>query len=88
MFWTKDNPVNFVSLNNAELFELVPKAQGIINDAERKKAYHRIQELGAQEASWMALMEVPSNAVMSSKIKGYVHLPYNVSYFDEVWLAP
>jgi peptide/nickel transport system substrate-binding protein len=87
MFWTKDNPVNFVSLNNAELFELVPKAQGIINDAERKKAYHRIQELGAQEASWMALMEVPSNAVMSSKIKGYVHLPYNVSYFDEVWLA-
>jgi hypothetical protein len=32
-------------------------------------------------------MEVPSNAVMSSKIKGYVHLPYNVSYFDEVWLA-
>lgn len=87
MFWTKDNPVNFVSLNNAELFELVPKAQGIINDAERKKAYHRIQELGAQEASWMALMEVPSNAVLSSKIKGYVHLPYNVSYFDEVWLA-
>ena len=87
MFWTKDNPVNFVSLNNAELFELVPKAQGIINDAERKKAYHRIQELGAQEASWMALMEVPSNAVLSAKIKGYVHLPYNVSYFDEVWLA-
>ena len=87
MFWTRDNPVNFVSLNNAELFELVPKAQGIINDAERKKAYQRIQELGAQEASWMALMEVPSNAVMSSKIKGYVHLPYNVSYFDEVWLA-
>ena len=33
------------------------------------------------------LMEVPSNAVMSAKIKGYVHLPYNVSYFDEVWLA-
>lgn len=87
MFWTKDNPVNFVSLNNAELFELVPKAQGIIKDAERKKAYHRIQELGAQEASWMALMEVPSNAVLSSKIKGYVHLPYNVSYFDEVWLS-
>ncbi len=87
MFWTKDNPVNFVSLNNAELFELVPKAQGIIKDAERKKAYHRIQELGAEEASWMALMEVPSNAVMSSKIKGYVHLPYNVSYFDEVWLT-
>ena len=87
MFWTKDNPVNFVSMNNAELFELVPKAQGIINDAERKKAYHRIQELGAQEASWMALMEVPSNAVMSAKIKGYVHLPYNVSYFDEVWLT-
>ena len=87
MFWTKDNPVNFVSLNNAELFELVPKAQGIINDVERKKAYHRIQELGAQEASWMALMEVPSNAVLSAKIKGYVHLPYNVSYFDEVWLA-
>ena len=88
MFWTKDNPVNFVSLNNAELFELVPKAQGMIQDADRKKAYHRIQELGAQEASWMALMEVPSNAVMSSKIKAYVHLPYNVSYFDEVWLAP
>ena len=88
MFWTKDNPVNFVSLNNAELFELVPKAQGIINDAERKKAYNRIQELGAQEASWMALIEVPSNAVMSAKVKGYVHLPYNVSYFDEVWLAP
>ncbi|MEI6761029.1 MAG: ABC transporter substrate-binding protein [Betaproteobacteria bacterium] len=87
MFWTKDNPVNFVSLNNEELFQLVPKAQGIINDAERKKAYHRIQELGAQEASWMALMEVPSNAVMSSKIKSYVHLPYNVSYFDEVWLS-
>ena len=87
MFWTKDNPVNFVSLNNAELFELVPKAQGIINDAERKKAYNRIQELGAQEASWMALMEVPSNAVLSGKVKGYVHLPYNVSYFDEVWLA-
>lgn len=87
MFWTKDNPVNFVSLNNAELFDLVPKAQGIINDAERKKAYHRIQELGAQEASWMALMEVPSNAVMASKVKGYLHLPYNVSYFDEVWLG-
>jgi peptide/nickel transport system substrate-binding protein len=87
MFWTKDNPVNFVSLNNAELFDLVPKALGIINDAERKKAYHQIQELGAQEASWMALMEVPSNAAMSSRIKGYVHLPYNVSYFDEVWLG-
>jgi hypothetical protein len=24
---------------------------------------------------------------MSSKIKSYVHLPYNVSYFDEVWLS-
>jgi hypothetical protein len=35
----------------------------------------------------MALMEVPSNAAMSSRIKGYVHLPYNVSYFDEVWLG-
>ena len=88
MFWTKDNPINFVSLNNAELFDLVPKAQGVINEAERKKIYHRIQELGAQEAAWMALMEVPSNAVMSNKVKGYVHLPYNVSYFDDVWLAP
>jgi peptide/nickel transport system substrate-binding protein len=87
MFWTKDNPVNFVGLNNADLFQMVPQAQGIIKDAERKKMYNRIQELGAQEASWMALMEVPSNAVMSTKVKGYVHLPYNVSYFDDVWLA-
>jgi peptide/nickel transport system substrate-binding protein len=88
MFWTKDNPVNFVGMDNAELNQLVPRAQAAIDENERMKLYAQIQELGAKEASWMSLVEVPSNAVLSTKVRGYLHLPYNVSYLDSVWLAP
>ena len=66
----------------------MPKAQGIINDANARRptTASRSSRPGSQLDG--ALMEVPSNAVMSSKIKGYIHLPHNVSYFDDVWLAP
>lgn len=86
MFWTSDNPINFVGMNNPELNKLVPVGQVTLDEKKRKEIYYKIQELGADEAMWMALIYVPTFAAMSKKVQDYVHLPYNVSYMDSVWL--
>jgi peptide/nickel transport system substrate-binding protein len=86
MFWTSNNPINFVGIRNAELDRILPQAQVTVDDAQRRALYRRIQELGGEEASWMALVYVPTFAALNTRVQGYTHLPYNVSYFDAVWL--
>lgn len=87
MFWTSDNPINFVGFDNPELDRLVPLAQVTIDPEKRKELYYEIQEIGADEALWMALIYVPTFAAMHQDVNGYTHLPYNVSYLETVWLA-
>jgi peptide/nickel transport system substrate-binding protein len=87
MFWTSDNPINFVGINNPEFDKLIPEGQVTVEEKKRREIYNKIQEIGADEAMWMALVYVPTFASMNKKVQDYVHLPYNVSYFDTVWLA-
>ncbi len=87
MFWPSDNPINFVGFKNADLDRLIPEGQVTLDEQKRKEIYYNIQEIGADEAMWMALVYVPTFAAMNKKVKDYIHLPYNVSYIDTVWLA-
>lgn len=87
MFWTSDNPINFTGFNNPELDRLIPEGQVTLDERKRKEIYYRIQEIGAEEAMWMALVYVPTFAAWNKRMENYLHLPYNVSYLDLVWLS-
>ncbi|HPD22483.1 MAG: peptide-binding protein [Desulfomonilia bacterium] len=90
--WHSDNArkggLNFVMYRNAEVDELLVRGRHTFDEQERKRCYHRIQEILAEEQPYVFLYVPYSLPVVSSRIHGIEPAPAGIAYNMEKWFVP
>jgi peptide/nickel transport system substrate-binding protein len=67
---------------NPEAVDLAKKGRAVLDDAERRKIYYRIQEIHMQDAPFIYLYTLPYTNVLTKKVQGFLHHPMG----QWVWL--
>ncbi len=67
---TGEAEFNFVTYKNKEVDELLEKGRGTFVQAERKKAYDRMQEILAEEQPYIFLYVAQALPVVSTRVRG------------------
>lgn len=67
---------------NDEAVSLAKKGRTVLDDAERRKIYYRIQEIHMQDAPFVYLYTLPYTDVLAKKVQGFLHHPMG----QWVWL--
>ncbi|MCX7857041.1 MAG: peptide-binding protein [Deltaproteobacteria bacterium] len=80
--------LNFISFENKEVDELLVKARHTFNIEERRKYYHRFQEILAEEQPYTFLFIPYANIAIHKRIKGVSPAPAGVSYNMDKWYVP
>jgi peptide/nickel transport system substrate-binding protein len=60
---------------NQEAIDLAKKGRAVLDDAERRKIYYRIQEIHMQEAPFVYLYVLPYIDVVKKSVQGFFHNP-------------
>jgi peptide/nickel transport system substrate-binding protein len=60
---------------NQEAIDLANKGRAVLDDAERRKIYYRVQELHMQDAPFVYLYVLPYVDVVKKSIQGFFHNP-------------
>ena len=59
----------------------------MLDDAERRKIYYRIQEIHMQDAPFVYLFTLPYIDVLKKNIKGFFHHPMGQWVFSKTSIA-
>jgi peptide/nickel transport system substrate-binding protein len=68
---------------NQEAIDLANKGRAVIDDAERRKIYYRIQEIHMQDAPFVYLYVIPYVDVLKKSVKGFLHHPMGQWVFSK-----
>ncbi|MBF0170305.1 MAG: peptide-binding protein [Nitrospinae bacterium] len=79
---------NFISYANAEVDALLEKGRRTFDRAERTKAYHRIQEILAEEQPYTFLYVPEATPIVSARIEGIDPGPAGIGYNFPSWWVP
>jgi peptide/nickel transport system substrate-binding protein len=60
---------------NQEAIDLAKKGRSVLDDAERRKIYYRIQEIHMQDAPFVYLYVLPYVDVVKKSVQGFFHNP-------------
>ena len=72
---------------NQEAIDLAKKGRAVIDDAERRKIYYRIQEIHMQDAPFVYLYVIPYVDVVKKSVKGFFHHPMGQWVFSKISTA-
>jgi peptide/nickel transport system substrate-binding protein len=68
---------------NQEAIDLANKGRAVLDDAERRKIYYRIQEIHMQDAPFIYLFTLPYVDVLKKSVKGFFHHPMGQWVFSK-----
>jgi len=80
--------LNFISFENKEVDELLVRARHTLNMEERKRYYHRIQEILAEEQPYTFLFVPYANVAIHKRFKGIEPAPAGLMYDFIKWYVP
>jgi peptide/nickel transport system substrate-binding protein len=66
-----------------EAVDLANKGRAVLDDAERRKIYYRIQEIHMQDAPFVYLYVIPYVDVLKKNVKGFLHHPMGQWVFSK-----
>ncbi len=82
------NGLNFICYKNEEVDRLLEVGQSTYDNAERKKAYDKIQEILAEDAPYTFLYVPDSNTALSKRFRNINPAPAGISYNFIDWYVP
>ena len=85
---TQPKELNFISYKNPEVDELLVNARETFSQEERKKYYHRIQEILADDAPYTFLYVPDALPVVSFRFHGIEPAPAGVMHNFIKWYVP
>ncbi|MCX8030570.1 MAG: peptide-binding protein [Thermodesulfovibrionales bacterium] len=85
---TKEGEFNFISYKNKEVDELLVKGRKTFNKEERKKIYHRIHEILAEEQPYTFLYVPDALPVLHKRFKGIEKAPIGIWHNFIYWYVP
>lgn len=80
--------LNFISFANSEVDDLLIKARHTFNLEERRRYYHRIQEILAEEQPYTFLFIPYANLAVHKRFKGIEPAPAGISHNIFKWYVP
>jgi peptide/nickel transport system substrate-binding protein len=72
---------------NQEAIDLANKGRAVLDDAERRKIYYRIQEIHMQDAPFIYLFTLPYIDVLKKSVKGFFHHPMGQWVFSKTSIS-
>jgi peptide/nickel transport system substrate-binding protein len=72
---------------NQEAIDLANKGRAVLDDAERRKIYYRIQEIHMQDAPFIYLFTLPYVDVLKKNVKGFFHHPMGQWVFSKTSIS-
>jgi peptide/nickel transport system substrate-binding protein len=72
---------------NQEAIDLANKGRAVLDDAERRKIYYRIQEIHMQDAPFIYLFVLPYVDVLKKNVKGFWHHPMGQWVFSKTSIS-
>ncbi len=79
---------NFVSYKNTEVDELLEKGRRTFDDAERKRAYDRIQEILYEDQPYTFLYVPEATPMLAARFRGIEEAPAGISWNFPFWYVP
>lgn len=73
--YKSDYSKNFVNFNNAEYDDVLVKAMATTNEDEKTEYYHRLQEILAEDAGSIYIMDPPTLVAVNSELQGFTFYP-------------
>jgi peptide/nickel transport system substrate-binding protein len=87
-FKDKRRGVNFISYKNEEIDSLLLEGRQIFDTGKRKKIYHRIHEIIADEQPCTFLYVPDALPVLHRRLKGVEKAPIGIWYDFIHWYVP
>lgn len=78
---------NFINFNSAEYDEVLQKALGSTDDAEKVELYGRLQEILTEQAANLYIQDLCDIIVMQSNVSGYEFYPLYVMDMAKVYFT-
>jgi len=85
---TQEKELNFISFSNQEVDQLLEDGRHTFDREERKKCYHRIQEILAEEQPYVFLYYPYSLPAVHKRFHGIEPAPAGISHNFERWYVP
>jgi len=85
---TKEGEFNFISYKNEEVDRLLLEGRRTFNFEKRKKIYHRIHEILAEEQPYTFLYVPDALPVLNKRFKGVKKAPIGITYDLIHWYVP
>ena len=85
---TGEKEFNFISYNNPDVDELLEKARRTFDKEERKKYYHKFQDILAEEQPYTFLYVSEALPVVSKRVRGIDPGPAGIGYNLPMWWVP
>ncbi|HEX8947315.1 MAG TPA: ABC transporter substrate-binding protein, partial [Dissulfurispiraceae bacterium] len=85
---TKEGEFNFISYKNEEVDRLLIEGRQTFDIEKRKKIYHRIHEILADEQPCLFLYVPDALPVLSKRFKGVEKAPLGITYDFIHWYVP
>lgn len=85
---TEAKELNFITYKNSEVDELLIKARETFDLEERKRYYHRLQEILAEDQPYTFLYVPEALPVVHARVQGIEPAPAGISYNFIQWYVP
>lgn len=85
---TRPGELNFISFANDEIDELLEKGRSTFDIEERKAAYHRIQEIMAEEQPYTFLFVPDALPIIHARFRGIEPAPAGIRHNFIEWYVP
>ena len=73
--YKSDYSKNFCNYANTEYDEVLAKAMATTNEDEKVGYYHQLQEILADDAAAIYIMDPPTLVALSNKLQGFTFYP-------------
>ncbi|MEO5356446.1 MAG: peptide-binding protein [Nitrospirae bacterium YQR-1] len=85
---TKEKEFNFIGYNNKEVDALLEEGRRAFDKEKRKRAYHRLHEILAEDVPYVFLYVPDALPVVSSRFKGIKPTAIGIGYNQPQWFVP
>jgi len=85
---TGPEELNFISFRNAEVDALLERARATFDQNERRRCYHRVQEILAEEQPYLFLYVPDALPIIHARFRGVEPAPQGISHNFIKWYVP
>ncbi|HET9000530.1 MAG TPA: ABC transporter substrate-binding protein [bacterium] len=80
--------LNFAGYANPKVEEMLDSARYLNNMAQRRRVYHEVTKILADDEPYVILYFPKEYKLVSTRVRGFAHVPDGMLRLRSVWLAP